>query len=201
MLTGATASGKGSPLSRCLSSKAVRVALLSVVGIVGFGAMLLLFITLSGSSPPPSTGIRPCEVSLRGREHLDLLESIHLFDPQGLVLDVGANQAGCSVVAAMMGHKVITFEAIKGNANAIGGALLQHGVDPSMVHVIHGAVWHERGATKVFDVQSWMGSNGQMLRDFQIVHSKETEVVETVTVDDHVEQDVLLLKIDVRVAN
>lgn len=131
---------------------------------------------------------------IHGWEHKKIMDVLMTGEYYGnLVLDVGANQAGFTYLGALNGRRVVTFEALQPNIDFIKERLKENYVGPR-VKLVHGAVWDTSGLTKYFLDQPEVDFNGQMK---PVQNTEGMRPVQTVTIDDHVDEDVQVLKLDV----
>lgn len=133
-----------------------------------------------------------------GAEHRHLLQAIFKLGLPGIVLDVGANQAGTSYASVLNRVPVIAFEALPHNVELMKSRINKYQLE-SLMRVVHGAVWEESGLDVQFQNQPDVDFNGQMKTssDKETGENQNLVTVKTVAIDDIVDEDVQVLKIDV----
>lgn len=131
-----------------------------------------------------------------GSEHRWMLDELVKLELPGIVLDVGANQAGASYAAAIRGIPVISFEALPHNVEVLMERVEKYKLE-HLITVVHRAVWDKSGIDVVFHNQAEYYYNGQIDLAAKEADGASTVSVKTVTIDSIVDEDILLLKIDV----
>ena len=121
-----------------------------------------------------------------------------LSEADGLVVDVGANIGYFTLMAAAMGHRVVAFEPMNRNAAKLQSSIARNGFQRQVVLYHNAASFESSGKVSLTETHHTNQGNGQMRSaraDVSGVYG--VDYSETVTLDDAIHEDVLLLKIDV----
>ena len=135
-----------------------------------------------------------------GAEHVELFQALLSTEKTGLYVDIGANEGVLLTLAATLGHPTIGVEAISQNYIKLLNIIKENGFQKN-VRVVHAAASNISG--KVVGFKENMNPNSSQ-RNGQQVSSGETfygdEILQyttTVVLDDLVDADITLLKLDV----
>lgn len=119
------------------------------------------------------------------------------FTRDAVVVDVGANLGYFSLLAASMGYKVVALEPMTRNAAKFVASIAKNQFEDKVI-LYQNAAWHHScAAVTMSATHDTNQGNGQITAmDFSKVGLYGRDFVDTIRLDDVIQGDVLLMKID-----
>ena len=134
-----------------------------------------------------------------GAEHVELFSALLGSEEGGLYVDVGANEGVLLTLAAMMGHPTVGIEAISQNYVKLLNIVRDNHFQRN-VRVVHAAASDVSGKVVAFKENINAASrqrNGQQVSPGETLDDQILQYTTTVILDDLIDADITLLKLDV----